>query len=252
MYIFQISDFHFLSENERSVTNLKKVIKSMQEQDVRPDIILISGDITHQQEYSSYGEVFALLAPFKVPLYCITGNNDSSSGLMRALREYLPQHPQSEMTDALQYVVDDYPFQIITLDSFAENMTSGEVDKERLNWLEQKLLDNPEKKSVLVMVHQFTAPNALNRPIRPWFEAFNRIIAEHADTVKLVVSGHLHASLSASVNGVRFISAFSTNWNSILDFKNHGNDIRDYSRPVGYLIHHFNNGEFSSYQVVMS
>lgn len=251
MYIFQISDFHFQIENERSVANLQKVLKSINEQDIRPDIILITGDITHQQEYASYQEVFKLLSTLGAPVYCITGNNDSSSGLMRALREYLPQHPQSEMTDALQYVVDDYPFQIITLDSFAENMTSGEVDKERLNWLEQKLINNSEHKPVLVMVHQFTAPNALNRPTQPWFEAFNRIIAEHRDTVKLVVSGHLHASLSASVNGVRFISAFSTNWNSILDFKDHGNDIRDYSRPVGYLIHYFNNGEFSSYQVVI-
>lgn len=252
MYIFQMSDFHFLSENERSINNLKKVIKSMQEQDVMPDIILISGDITHQQKYASYEEVFALLAPFKVPLYCITGNNDSSNSLMRALREYLPQHPQSEMTDALQYVVDDYPFQIIALDSFCENNLSGEMDSARLDWLEQKLLDNLEHKPVLVMVHQFTAPNALKRPTQPWFEAFNRIIAGHIDTVKLVVSGHLHASLSASNHGVRYMSAFSTNWNSILDFKDHGNNIQDASRPIGYLIHHFNNGEFSSYQIVIS
>lgn len=252
MYIFQISDLHFQLENKQSINNLEKVIASILKQDVKPDILLISGDITHGQEYKNYGRVFEMLKVISAPKFCITGNNDSSLGLMAALKEYLPAHPQSEMKDALQYVVDDYPFRLIALDSFAPGEMSGNLDENRLAWLKNKLEINPDKKPVLIMVHQFTLANTLHRGSAPWFEKFNRLVAEHRDTVRLVVSGHVHANISGGYSDVRYISDFSTNWNSILDFQNHGNQIRDNTLPAGYLIHRFGNGEFLSYTVTLS
>ena len=199
MYVFQISDLHFQSDKEESSQHLKKLMSSLREQDVKPDILLITGDITHQRDYASYGRVFDELKTLNTPIFCITGNNDSSSGLMKALKEYLPEHPQSDIKNGLQYVVDDYPFRIIALDSFAPYIISGNMDTERLNWLKTKLEDNPNKKPVLIMVHQFTPEMDLHRGREPWFDEFNRLVAAHNDTVRLVVSGHLHASLSAEL-----------------------------------------------------
>lgn len=252
MYIFQISDLHFQIENERSINNLKKIVENIRRQDVKPDILLISGDITHQQDYTSYHPVFELLKPLNVPIFCITGNNDSSAGLMKALKEYLPAHPQSQMKNALQYVVDDYPFRLIALDSFAPNQMSGEMDAERLDWFKAQLGNNPERKPVLVMVHQFTLANTLHRGTAPWFKEFNGLVVAHADTVRLVASGHVHALLSGNLSSVRFISDYSVNWDSILDFKNHGNQIRDDNLPVGYLIHHYDGADFLTYAVAIS
>lgn len=251
MYIFQISDLHFQPENEQSAANLKKVAESIKKQDVKPDILLITGDITHHQEYASYQAVFDLLKPLNVPVFCITGNNDSSSGLMKALAEHLPAHPRSEMKNALQYVDDDYPFRLIAVDSFAPDAMSGDMDDSRLDWFKAKLENNPAKKPVMVMVHQFTLPLTLHRGSAPWFEKFNNIITAHADTVRLVVSGHVHALLSGECGNVRYISDFSTNWNSLLDFKDHGNQIRDNRLPAGYLIHHFDGRDFVTYAVVV-
>lgn len=251
MYIFHISDLHF-DNSDKAVWRLRRLIDNIRKQDVSPDMLLITGDITHQSDYASYGIVFEELKKLETPIFCITGNNDSSAGIIKALREYLPKHPRPDMPNALQYVADEYPFRIIALDSFAPSVLSGNMDEERLTWLKNKLEDNPDKKPVLVMVHQFTPENALHRGHAPWFDSFNKLIAEHNDTVRLVVSGHLHASLSAELSGVRFISCFSANWNSILDFRNHGNQIRDDSLPAGYLIHNYNDGNFVSYSVIIA
>lgn len=252
MYIFQISDLHFQTEDERSVNNLQKIVESIDRQDVKPDMLLISGDLTQGQKYANYESIFNTLKQLDTPIYCITGNNDSSTGLMRALAEYLPQHPVSEMKTYLQYCVEDYPFRLIGLDSFAPGNLSGEMDDERLLWLEEKLNHNPQKKLTLVMIHQFTLPNSLHRGFMPWFTKFNRIIADHPDEVRLVVSGHVHTSISGQEGRTRFISAVSTNWNSLLDFKDHGNQIKDLSAPIGYLIHYFDGNGFISYNLTLS
>ncbi len=252
MYIFQISDLHFQAEDERSANNLDKVVKSIAAQDVKPDLLLITGDITHGQKYDSYPQVFEKIKSLGVPFLCITGNNDSSSGLMKALQEFVPAHPHSEMADYLQYGVDTYPCRIIALDSFAPGNLSGAMDDKRLAWFEEKLNNNPSHKPTLVMIHQFTLPNTLHRGFLPWFAEFNHLIAGHQQDIRLVVSGHLHASLGGLICKTRFISAPSTNWNSIFDFNNHGNQIRDNSAPVGYLIHHFDGNDFISYHVALA
>lgn len=252
MYIFQISDLHFQLSDERSVHNLHKALKSIAEQDFKPDLLLITGDIVHVQNNAGYVTVFEKLNSLNVPIFCITGNNDSSSGLMKALQKYLPQHPQSELAGCLQYCVEDYPFRLIGLDSFAPGQMSGEMTDKKLMWLEEKLSNNPQHKPTLLMIHQFTLPNALHRGFLPWFAEFNRIVSEHQDTAKLVVSGHVHTSISGQIGKTRFISADSINWNSLLDFKEHGNQIKDLSAPVGYLIHHFNGDDFLTYRVAFS
>lgn len=252
MYIFQISDLHFQLADERSVNNLGKVVKSIAEQDIQPDLLLMTGDIVHAQIKEGYAPVFESLKSLETPIYCITGNNDSSSGLIKALQEYLPQHPQSELAGCLQYCVEDYPFRLIGLDSFASGQMSGEMTDIKLAWLEEKLNNNPQHKPILLMIHQFTLPNALHRGFLPWFSEFNRIVSKHQDTVKLVVSGHVHTSISGQIGKTRFISADSVNWNSLLDFKEHGNQIKDLSAPVGYLIHQFNGDDFLTYHVAFT
>lgn len=254
MYIAHISDLHIGDPQKPGIRNLQKAVRCINNLCVPLDCVLVTGDLTHNRVQKNYQKCFDELNKLKTPYYVITGNHDSSEGLIKALRAYYPFHPQTEFEGKLQYVVDKFPVRLIGIDTYKENSSGGEVCKEQLDWLREKLDDNPEKKPVIVMVHQFTRPAKLtffDTHMGGWFEHFNYIIADHADTVKLVACGHLHNSLIGSVSGVPMISTFSTNWQAYLDFREREYLVAN-KLPVGFYLHRYENGELMSYVVTMT
>lgn len=254
MNIFQISDMHYSYQGEKGINKFKEIINHMKTQDIKPDILLVSGDLINR-DFQDYVPVFDTLSELGAPYFCITGNHDASAALMSALKRYVPEHPQSEHPDKLDYVVDTYPVRIIALDSYKQNTSGGEVTEDQLEWLQQKLKNNPQKKPVLVMVHQFTIDAGLDffdvKTRQPWCDKFNEIIAEHKETVKLVACGHLHNSLVSNISGVPIISCFSANWQARLDFEAVQN-MQELDRPVGYYIHRWNGKNIISYAVALA
>ncbi len=84
---------------------------------------------------------------------------DGTEKLIVALRDTYPFHPLPQVCDGLQYVVDDYELRLIAVDTYKEGVMNGELSEERLQWLKEKLMDNPGKKPVVIMVHQFPFPD---------------------------------------------------------------------------------------------
>lgn len=252
MFIFHISDLHYDPKDPKGINNLQIVIDSIHSQDIKPDVIMITGDITHQRKAENYALVFQKLNKLSAPFLCITGNHDKSTDLILALKKFVPQHPISEFSDKLQYVVDDYPVRIIALDSFKENTPGGEVDDEQLTWLETKLLDNSNKKPVLIMVHQFTINSGSDffdiKTRQPWTDKFNQVVTKHSEHIKLVACGHMHNGISSNINGVPILSCLSANWEAYADFKPHSDPINSKRQP-GYYIHRFDGEKFSSYTI---
>lgn len=254
MNIFQISDLHYPYQGETGIRKIEKILNHMKNQEIKPDVLLVSGDLINR-DYDDYRPVFECLGQLKTPYLCITGNHDKSASLMSALKKYVPAHPQSEHLDKLDYSVDSYPLQIIALDSYKENTPGGEVTQEQLDWLEKKLSANPQKKPVIIMVHQFTVDAGLDffdvKTRQPWCDKFNEIVSAHKETVKLVACGHLHNSLVSNIAGVPVISCFSANWQAHLDFEPVDN-MQELERPVGYYIHRWNGKNLISYAVALS
>lgn len=185
-----------------------------------------------------------------IPFLCITGNHDESSNLINALKKYVPNHPLSENKNQLYYVCDDFPIRIIALDSFKENTPGGCVDENQLIWLEQQLCNNPFKKPVIVMVHQFSVNAGLNffdiKTRQPWCDKFNAIISNHSDTVKLVACGHVHNGISSNISGVPIVASFSANWQAKYDFTPI-EDVMNLKRQAGYYIHRYDGNRIISY-----
>ncbi len=249
MFLFHISDIHYGADPVIGQEKLHKIIDSVNSQAVKPDVVLVTGDLTWKWSYKEYEPCFKALDRLAAPYLVITGNQDKSADLIKALKAYCPRHPHPETSDCLQYVVDDYPVRIIAVDTYKENVGNGGFDKERQQWLIKKLEDNPHKKPVVIMVHQFTLPSGsgfFDAHPGDWYESFNRIVAAHQDTVKLVVCGHLHNSLASQIGNTPIISGFSTNWSEPLLNARLKTPEHDYIRPSAYHIHHYENGRFTS------
>lgn len=254
MNIFQISDLHYPYRGEKGIGKIEKVVNHMKRQDIKPDVLLVSGDLINC-DFEGYCQVFKILDRLETPYFCITGNHDNSEKLMAALKKYVPAHPLSEHADKLDYCVDAYPLRIIALDSYKENTAGGELSGGQLGWLKRKLADNPLQKPVAIMVHQFPIDAGLNffdvKTRQPWCDKFNEIVCAHRNTVKLVACGHLHNSLVSNIAGVPVISCFSANWQAHLDFVPAEN-MQELERPVGYYIHRWNGKKLISYAVALS
>lgn len=254
MYIAHISDLHINIEDKIGIINLHKVVRCINNLDIIPDFVVVSGDLTHLRSYQNYQKCFEELNKLKVPYYVITGNHDESGLLKRALREFYPLHPASELDSCLQYVVDKYPVRLISLDTFKAEMGNGDLNQERLDWFKNELENNRQSKPVAVMLHQFTLKTELSffdSLEEHWFSKFNEIISQHKDTVKIILCGHLHNSLIGNIDGVPIISCFSTNWQAYFDFKE-----REYlmanKLPVGFYLHRYDGKSFMSYVVAIS
>ena len=247
--IFHISDLHFNPSDIRGIHNIDKVLQDIEQYKQKGDLLVVTGDIINR-DFDDYAPVFDKFKQLDIPFFCITGNHDKSTALISALKQLCPNHPLPASSDKLDYVCDDFPFKIIALDSYAENLSGGALSDKQLAFLETEV--EKSLKPVVVLVHQFCINGELfffdktNR--QPWTDKFSAIVAKYPNKIKLVLSGHLHNSAISNVNGVTFISSFSANWQANLDFVPVEN-MKNANKPVGYYIHTYNGKRFVSYAV---
>lgn len=251
MITVHISDIHFEKNSPLSTALTEKIVNTVNALETPVDAVLISGDTSQAKQYDNYEGCFKILDKLKAPYFVITGNHDRSQDLIKALKQYCPRHPESEFGDCLQYCVDDFEMRLIALDTFADNKAGGCFPAERLKWLEDKLENNPDKKPVIILIHQFTAKTGLNffdTHAGAWFDDFNRLAARHEDTIKLIACGHMHNAMSTTIGRIPVVCCFSAKWQAKLDFKPE-NDLVLPRKPVGFYLHRFEDGKLVSIAV---
>lgn len=255
MYIYHISDIHFNEENVEGIKKLQKIIENINSQPTKPDVVVITGDLVWKCHKEFYASCFKELNKLQAPYLVIGGNHDASADLLAAIKQFYPEHPIFENIGKLNYVCDKFPVRFIGLDTYKAEVGGGELSLESQKWLEQALEDNSEGKPTVILIHQYTLPTGsgfFDRHAAPWYKEFNQIIAKHNGTVKLVLCGHLHNSLSSSIAGIPIVSGFSTNWGEELLNKNNPEPKRDFNRPLSYLIHSWNDKAFTTYVVELN
>ena len=203
MYIFHISDIHYSTDNPEGQAKLAKIVESINSQAVKPDVVVVTGDLVWKEHNEYYEPCFQAL---------------------------------------------------IALDTFRPGHGGGDFNEEKERWFIEQLENNPDKKPVVVLLHQFTLSTGSGFfDLHPgnWFVPFNNIIKKYRSTVKLILCGHLHNSLHSDIFGVPIVSGFSTNWaESLLNYKK-STPERDASRPLAYLIHKIEENRITTYTVTV-
>ena len=153
MLIAHISDLHVMVPGElaygivdtgpmvrRAITHLTTL---------NPDLIVISGDLVHNVKREEYQQLKAMLSPLTMPVYLMPGNHDSRD----LIREVFSHHTYLPSTGCLQYTVEGQPLRFIMLDTNVPGEGRGELDAERLSWLDQQLSQKPNQPTILFMHH---------------------------------------------------------------------------------------------------
>jgi 3',5'-cyclic AMP phosphodiesterase CpdA len=238
--LVQLSDPHVGADwgYADSVAMLAAAVESVRALEANPDAVLISGDLADHAADAEYELVRELVAP----LYVLPGNHDDRLALRRHFGV-----PGAD-DEPVQYAVELGPLRLVVLDSTRAGEDRGELDGDRLAWLEAVLAAAPGVPTLLALHHPPLATgipgfDELGLPA-PDRGALGKVIAAHPQ-VRRVVAGHMHRTMSAELRGRHVLAVPSTYVQARLDF---GADVIQLSAdPSGFAVHALLDSELVSH-----
>jgi Icc protein len=197
-----------------------------------PDVVIVSGDLVENAEDVEYERVQEALEPLDVPVHVLPGNHDD--------RDALHRHFGVPGTDGepVQYAAELGPLRLVVVDSTAPGHEHGELDGERLGWLDAELAAAPERPTLIAMHHPplcTGAPAIDEIALRAdGRRALGELLERHPQVLK-VVAGHVHRTVCSEVGGRSVLAIPSTYAELRLDFDMSGLNAVDEGR--GYVLH---------------
>jgi 3',5'-cyclic-AMP phosphodiesterase len=242
--VVQLSDLHVGATwaSADPLEGLKHAIASVHTLGVSPDAILISGDLADHGTDAEYAQAASVLSGLSVPVHVLAGNHDRRDALRRHF------DVGGEPGAAIQYSVFCGPVRFVIVDSTHPGEDRGELDAERLAWLDHSLAAYPNTMTLVAMHHP---PLATDVPAWDEFaipatdrRALEELLGRHPQVVR-VLAGHLHRALTGEIAGRPLLIAPSTYVQERLRFGSGQLQLTD--EPPGYLVHSFQDGTVTSY-----
>lgn len=245
MLIAQITDFHIKLPGRlayRVVDTsacLEHCVAQLMKLDPLPDLVLATGDLTDFGRPEEYRHLRELLAPLTMPVYSIPGNHDEREAFKAAFSDcaWLPGG------EFVQYVVDGYPLRLIGLDTVVPLQSGGALCEDRLDWLDRRLAEAPDRPTVIFMHHApFTTGIAhMDRIGLANADGFGRVVSRHPQIEK-IVCGHLHRAIDTRWCGNAVSTCPSPAHQVALDLRPDGPSAF-MMEPPGYQLHWWNGSQ---------
>ena len=159
--------------------------------DPRPDVVLITGDLTECGLATEYDNLATMLRrTVSAPVYVIPGNHDQRENLRAGLAHlpFVNNDPKF-----VQYAIEDQPVRLVMLDTLVPGANHGEQSDTQLAWLDQTLAEQPSKPTMIAMHHPPFATGLLQMDAIALRDAdrFRAVIARHRQ-VERIICGHHH------------------------------------------------------------
>lgn len=241
--VAQVSDPHIGGEwgGADPVAGLTRVLEGVFALPDRPDVLLVTGDLVDHGTSDEYDLVYELLCVSPVPVHVLGGNHDLREGLRARFGL------SGDARAPVQYSADLGPLRLVAVDTTIPGRAGGELDAERLGWLDSELGDAPEQPTLLAMHH----PPA-STGMAPWDAigldagdraALEEIVARHPQ-VRRIVAGHIHQPLVSTLAGRAVLAIPSTYVQARVDFSSP--EIELGGGVPGFAIHALVDGDIAS------
>ena len=202
--IYQISDIHVASSHFRPEL-LAKVIREINV--VRPDLVVLSGDLTEKGLREEYQEAKAWTDQIEVPLLVTPGNHDSRNvGYLHFEELYGSRYLSRRLPGVL----------LVAADSSEPDLDEGRIGRTIYPWLEQTLdLALPGEIKVFVTHHHLLPVPGAGRERNILQDAGDllKILVDHQ--VDLVLTGHKHVPWIWNLEGMFVVNAGTTSTNRL-------------------------------------
>jgi len=250
MFTFaQISDFHISAPDGAADTmyqtarHLEVAVGHLNGLAHRPDIVLCTGDLVDGGGAEQYGILAEILRALEMPFYLIPGNHDDRD----AMRDAFPGHDclaRDVCPDGfMQYTIEDWAPRLIALDTLIPGETGGRLCRTRLDWLADRLGEQPDRPTIVFMHHPpFRTGMARMDAIGLEGSADLADVIGRHDHVEAVLAGHLHRYISHRFAGTIALTSPATAHQIALDI-GMPDHLRLIMEPPGGLLHLWFGGE---------
>jgi len=178
--IAQVSDIHIGGHTPGSGERFSAAIAEVNTMTRQPDLVLLTGDLTHNGSPDEWNELLARLEPLDAPWEAIAGNHDRNIAEIAGHRS-----------------IAAGPNRLILVDSSNDSFGSNDA-----NWLNQELVANPDSSTVIAIHHPPFETGI-------WWmdcvglegkELFEEVVRRHPQVIQ-VLSGHVHRAIHTSWGG---------------------------------------------------
>jgi 3',5'-cyclic AMP phosphodiesterase CpdA len=242
--LVQLSDPHIGAawDDADPLARLAAAVDAVLALEQSPEAVLVSGDLAEHAADAEYEQVRAELARIDAPSYVLPGNHDARDALRRCFA--VP----GEGARPVQYAADLGPLRLVVVDSTRPGEDRGELDRERLGWLDDTLAAAPSTPTVVAMHHPpltvgIPVWDAIGLPAADR-RALGELLGRHPQ-VQRVVAGHVHRAIAAELGGRSVLSAPSTYLQALLDFDATELELSD--DPPAFAVHALVDGELVSH-----
>jgi 3',5'-cyclic AMP phosphodiesterase CpdA len=194
-------------------TRLQLAIRRLLALRITPQAAIFTGDLVDRGDLIEYETLEQLIQPLRerMPVYLLIGNHDHRERF-KAATHPPPRRANETEQNWVQFSASLTPgHRLIALDSVKHGQDEGVLCDARLAWLEQ-MLDEYANEQIVLAVHHppFKSGNerfdgigltnvpALQMRIRP------------RQNIRLVICGHLHRAVSATIGHIPVVAAPST------------------------------------------
>ena len=204
LLIAQMTDIHIGFEPEARPEELNRkrfrdVLDRLLAQPNRPDMLILSGDITDRGDEESFARTAELLADVPFPVHAMMGNHDSREGMLHAFPDTASEG------GFLHRAFDADGLLVVLLDTYEKGRHGGAFCEARRDWLRGVLSANAGKPTVVFMHHPPVAAGIEWMDPHPQ-ESWIRNLAEALDgfeaQVQAIHCGHLHRPITAKFCGI--------------------------------------------------
>ncbi|OYW22903.1 MULTISPECIES: phosphodiesterase [unclassified Sphingomonas] len=246
MLIAQITDLHIgfvpNTPDEANRQRLDTALDALIDGPNRPDILIVSGDISDQGDDESYARVAQILARAPFPVYPCLGNHDDRAAFSRAF-------PQVPVRDGfVHYCIRLNGLRLIVLDTLEPGRHGGAFCNARAAWLRTQLNADRTTPTVIVMHHPPIDAGIAwmsGGTDEPWVQRFAGAIDGHRQIIA-IWCGHLHRSVASLWRGISVTICPATAAQLALDLRPIDPELPDdrpmiTADPPAYALHRWAN-----------
>ena len=228
VHILQLTDTHLFAEPQGSLYEvntraaLQKVIAHVKQNLDPIDMVLLTGDLVHDESRDGYGALKEMVDELNSPACYLPGNHDDPAVMQQILEN---------CACGKLFSIDKGAWSIVLLDSSVRGKVEGLLTNETLESLEQFLSKNASEHVLVALHHHIIDVQS------PWLDALNlrnhdqlTPMLENFPQVKLVINGHVHQEIDVQRNGIRYLGTPATCFQFAVKSQNGGTD----DRPPAY------------------
>ena len=221
MLIAQISDTHVVGRGKKAhgvaptAENLERCVGHINRLDPRPDVVLVTGDITNAGLPEEAERAASLLSKFRCPYYIVPGNHDDRSGLWAA---FGGRACPSTIRGFMNYAIEGYEVRLIGMDSTIPGAPGGEICETRAAWLDERLSEEQERPTIIFIHHPPVKCGVAETDIDGFIGA-DRLgdIVEKYSNIERIICGHIHLPAYVRWRGTVVSTAPSMGMHLVLD-----------------------------------